>query len=69
MGEWKETVKTFWSSTFDLLDVVIFAACSLITVGVSLLWGAGWACLALGSLLLSLVLLGLPGSRIGKREG
>lgn len=46
--------------TFDLLDVVLCSAFLLITSGVYMLWGKGWACITLGSLLLLLVVIGLP---------
>lgn len=46
--------------TFDLLDCVLGAALTLVTTGAYLLWGAGWACLVLGGLLLLLLVFGLP---------
>ena len=47
----------------DLLDVVLLAALSLIASGIYQLFGIGWACVALGSLLLSLVVIGVPTSK------
>lgn len=44
----------------DLLDLTLLAALSLVTTGVYLLWGNGWATLTLGLLLLGLVLIGVP---------
>lgn len=48
------------TQAIDLLDVVLLAALSLITFGVYQLVGSGWACVSLGSLLLGLVLIGVP---------
>lgn len=48
------------SETVDLLDLAVIASFGLIAAGCWLLWGAGWACLALGLLLLGLVLIGAP---------
>lgn len=48
------------SQAIDLLDLVLFAAFTLITTGSYVLWGSGWACLVLGCLLLGLVLVGVP---------
>lgn len=47
----------------DLLDVVLLAALSLITSGIYQLVGIGWACVALGSLLFGLVMIGVPTSK------
>lgn len=59
MGTIRSTV--LWiGQTFDLLDVVLLLAFSLITTGVYLLWGIGWACLILGILFLVLIFLGIP---------
>lgn len=44
----------------NLLDVVLLAALTLIASGIYQLAGIGWACVALGSLLLSLVVIGVP---------
>ncbi len=55
----KSIVRAIWAS-IDLLDVVLLAALSLITFGVYQLVGSGWACVVLGSLLLGLVLIGVP---------
>lgn len=55
----KSIVRAIWTS-IDLLDVVLLAALSLITLGVYQLVGSGWACITLGSLLLGLVLIGVP---------
>lgn len=49
-----------WTKTIDLLDVVLCASFSLITSGVYMLWGKGWSCITLGSLLLLLVVIGIP---------
>lgn len=49
-----------WTSSIDLLDLVIFLSFALLTTGAYILWGAGWACMMLGSLLLGLVVLGIP---------
>lgn len=49
--------------TFDLLDCVLGTALTLVTTGAYLLWGAGWACLVLGGLLLLLLVLGLPAQK------
>lgn len=49
--------------TVDLLDVTLCASFSLITSGVYMLWGTGWACIVLGTLLLLLILVGLPSFR------
>ena len=46
--------------SIDLLDVVLLAALSLIASGIYQLCGIGWACVTLGSLLLSLVVIGVP---------
>ena len=51
--------------SIDLLDLVLCAAFLLITTGCGMLWGAGWACLILGSLLLGLVLVGVPTGKRG----
>lgn len=55
----KYIVRALWSA-IDLLDGVLLAALSLITSGVYQLAGGGWACVALGSLLLCLVVIGVP---------
>lgn len=49
-----------WTKTIDLLDVVLCASFSLITSGVYMIWGKGWSCITLGSLLLLLVVIGIP---------
>lgn len=49
-----------WTGFFDLLDLVLLLSFSLLTTGAYLLWGAGWACMMLGGLLLGLVLVGIP---------
>lgn len=49
--------------SIDLLDLVLCAAFTLIAIGCFVLWGAGWACLALGVLLLVLVLVGVPAGK------
>lgn len=51
--------RALWQA-IDLLDLTLLAAFSLITTGVYLLWGNGWAVLTLGILLLGLVLIGVP---------
>jgi hypothetical protein len=51
--------RALWQA-IDLLDLTLLAAFSLITTGVYLLWGNGWATLTLGLLLLGLVLFGVP---------
>ena len=51
--------------SIDLLDLVLCVAFLLITTGCGMLWGAGWACLVLGSLLLGLVLVGVPTGKRG----
>lgn len=51
--------RALWQA-IDLLDLTLLAALSLITTGVYLLWGSGWACVVLGGLLLGLVLIGIP---------
>jgi len=56
-------VKTMLSTivqAVDLLDVVLLAALSLVTSGMYQLVGSGWACVVLGSLLLGLVMFGVP---------
>lgn len=49
-----------WAQTIELLDVVVLLALALIFAGTYILWGTGWALLALGSLLLLLVFIGIP---------
>ncbi|MCS6289420.1 MAG: hypothetical protein H8K10_10630 [Nitrospira sp.] len=55
----KSIARALWRA-IDLLDVVLLAALSLITFGVYQLAGSGWACVTLGGLLLSLVMIGVP---------
>lgn len=57
-------VWTLLRQSIDLLDIVLCAAFTLIATGCYVLWGAGWACLVLGVILLVLVLIGVP---TGKR--
>lgn len=47
-------------ASIDLLDVILLSALALITIGAALLWGAGTACLVLGSLLLGMIVFGVP---------
>lgn len=58
--------RALWRA-IDLLDLTLLAAFSLITTGVYLLWGNGWATLTLGLLLLGLVLFGVPHSKSPSR--
>jgi hypothetical protein len=46
--------------TIDLLDIILALSFTLLTSGAYMLWGKGWACIMLGSLLLSLVVIGIP---------
>ena len=46
--------------TIDLLDLILALSFTLLTSGAYMLWGKGWACIMLGSLLLSLVVIGIP---------
>lgn len=55
-----ETMLNAIARAVDLLDVVLLAALSLITSGMYQLVGSGWACIVLGSLLLGLVMIGVP---------
>lgn len=66
MTPWLWRTWTRCAETVDLLDIVLCAVFGLITAGCWLLWGLGWACLVLGVLLLSLVLMGLPAYQGGR---
>lgn len=49
-----------WVSSIELLDIIVCSAFTLLTSGAYMLWGPGWACIMLGSLLLSLIFIGIP---------
>jgi len=59
-------VVAFVRESIDLLDVVLLSALTLITIGTMILWGGGAACLVLGSLLLGMIVFGIP---VARKEG